>query len=110
VSDAGAVRDPSQPKLEPRQMLTDGERAVLYDATQVAARIVTGEVSARDGATQIWDMSLNLDDSPLQLHTFIYAASEWATRSHMDGEFTRGVTEAAYDLIDLGLGTVPEDR
>jgi hypothetical protein len=92
-------------------MLTDSEGEVLYEAAQVAARIVTGEVSARDGATQIWDMSLKLDDSPpLQLHTFIYAASEWATRPDMDSEFRRGVTEAAYVLIDLGLGTVADDR
>ena len=75
--------------------------AVLVVARQTAQDILAGETSPDRGAKRIWRAALELpDEIPLELHTFIYGASEWDERPEDRPLFAEGIVEAAKALVD----------
>jgi hypothetical protein len=79
--------------------------AVLTLATDIAHAILAGEVSAYDGAKQIWEFATQVSDEPIGgLDPFIYAGSEWEERPDDRDFFDGAIVDAARDLVDARNG------
>ena len=78
----------------------DTHAAICLVAKDIAGKIISKELTPIEGATQIWQTTLSApcEDFP-DLHSFIYAASEWYGRSEHQAIFTRGIIEAAQELV-----------
>ena len=76
--------------------------AVMHLARETAERIVNGATAPYEGAKQIWELFLRLPDEDLsELHSFVYAASEWEDRPEDRHAFEDGVVAAARELVTL---------
>ena len=81
-------------------VLPGKEEAVLFLCRDVACKILEGEVSAIEGANEIWDVSQVVFPSVFpDLDPFIYAASEWTGRPDEHSLFTSSIEDAARELI-----------
>lgn len=77
------------------------EEAANLLAREVARQIITASIEPYVGAQRIWSVCLQaFEVPPVELHPFIYAASEWEDRPEEHASFTRGILEAARDLLD----------
>jgi hypothetical protein len=82
-------------------VLPSPEDAVFCLARALAADILEGRLSPLDGATKIWRLTQLLPGAaPLELHTFIYAASEWPDRPEDGNVFAEGIVAGARDLVE----------
>jgi hypothetical protein len=69
-----------------------------------ARNLLAGQITAIDAARRIWDLALeHRVEDLVELHSFIYAASEWDDRPEEHAAFELGIVEAARNLIDLTL-------
>jgi len=74
--------------------------AVMFLARETATALLSGAITPHAGANQIWELSLRIANENLpQLHTFVYAASEWEDRPEDRQVFEDGITAAARDLV-----------
>lgn len=75
--------------------------AVMRVSKEVSKKIVKKELSPIEGASRIWSMTLSVPgESFPDLHTFIYAASEWESRPEDRSVFADGINAAARWLAD----------
>lgn len=73
--------------------------AVLRLARAVAAKVLSGEVSAQAGANAIWRLSILPAEPVAALDPFVYAGSEWEERPEDEHLFETMVRAAARDLL-----------
>jgi hypothetical protein len=79
--------------------------ALRYYATQISISILSGDVSPLEGATLIWDASINIYDQIHDYHEldgFIYAASEMVDRPSDKDFFEKAIIEEAKELVSKG--------
>lgn len=72
--------------------------ALRFYATQISTSILSGDVSPLEGATLIWDASINVYDQIHDFHEldgFIYAASEMPDRPSDKDFFEKAIIEEA---------------
>lgn len=83
---------------------TKGE-AVMRLARRTAERIIDGTATPYEGAKQIWELSLRLQEEHLsELDSFVYAASEWEDRPEDRRVFEDGIVAAARELVNTKPG------
>jgi hypothetical protein len=76
--------------------------AVAALSRDVAAMILSGQLDWREGAEQVYRISLSVDERFPELETFIYAALEDPEDPSRQDAFRSGVLEAARDLVTTG--------
>ncbi len=72
--------------------------ALKYYATQISNSILSEDISPLEGATLIWDASINICDQIHDFHEldgFIYAASEMIDRPSEKNFFEKAIIEEA---------------
>lgn len=88
-----------QSLLEMGCMLPTPREAVLYLAREIALQIVKGEVPPYEGGKRIWDLSSKIGHALLELHPFVYAASEWECRPRDRAFLEQGILKEARTLV-----------
>jgi hypothetical protein len=80
-------------------------RRLVTSAREISRAILDGETTPYDGARAIAAMCRKVPiHPPIELHTFVYADSEWGERPDDGSIFEDGVVAAAREL------TTTEDR
>ena len=105
-----AVAEPSRPDVrdlfvslldEFGLTLPNKRDAVMCVSKEISKKIVKSELSPIEGANRIWTITLSVPgESFPDLHTFIYAASEWESRPEDRSIFADGINAAARWLTD----------
>jgi hypothetical protein len=74
--------------------------AVVRLAREISMQLLRGNLSAYDGAKQIWELTLRVPEEHFpELDSFVYAASEWAERPKDRKLFNEGIVAAAKELL-----------
>jgi hypothetical protein len=74
-------------------------------SVEIARRILSGAISARSGASSLWDMSDELYPAKLdELDPFIYAVSEWEDRPEDHDLFERMILDQATVIVQAWAG------
>lgn len=82
----------------------DTRDAVMCLARDIARAVLRGILTPYEGANQISDLSLHLENgSSHALDPFVYASSEWEDRPQDRRAFEDGIKAAARDLIGIVL-------
>jgi hypothetical protein len=73
--------------------------AAVSVAREVAQKILRGDVSCLDGANIIWDIYTRSGSDTVELHPFVYAASEWQDRPDDSELFERMIREGSRKIV-----------
>jgi len=88
-----------QALLEVGLSLPDKCAAVFLLARDLAAQILSGQLSPYEGGKRIWQLTLVAGRGAPELDPFIYAASEWEERPEDRPLFEQAIREAATELV-----------